>query len=85
MLLAIGANEERGHVHDLLPDADVALADEHAGVVHRLGEAKLEHESLEAALEESLGVEREDVIELVLGLILFREKTRKEEEVGEIV
>lgn len=74
VLLAIGAHEEGGHVHDLLSDADVALADEHAGVVHRLGEAELEHEGLEAALEERLSVEREDVIELVLGLVLRRER-----------
>jgi hypothetical protein len=40
-------------------------------VVHRLGEAELEHQRLQAALEELLGVEREDVIELVLGFILW--------------
>jgi hypothetical protein len=39
--------------------------------VHRLGEAELEHQGLQTALEESLGVEREDVIELVLGFILW--------------
>ena len=44
----------------------------HARVVHRLGEAELEHQRLQAALEERLGVEREDVIELVLGFILWR-------------
>lgn len=83
MLLAIGANEERRHVHDLLADTDVALADEHAGVVHRLGEAELEHESLETALEKRLSVEREDVIELVLGLVLRAEGGEKERERGE--
>jgi hypothetical protein len=41
-------------------------------VVHRLGEAELEHERLEAALEERVRVEREHVIELVLGLVLLR-------------
>ena len=71
VLLRVGAHEERRHVHDLLADADVALADEHARVVHRLGEAELEHQRLQAALEERLGVEREDVIELVLGFILW--------------
>jgi len=71
VLLRVGAHEERGHVHDLLADANVALANEHARVVHRLGEAELEHQGLQTALEESLGVEREDVIELVLGFILW--------------
>ena len=52
VLLAIRADEERRHVHDLLADANVPLANEHARVVHRLGEAKLEHEGLETALEE---------------------------------
>lgn len=72
MLLAVGAHEEGGNVHDLLADANVALLDQHARVVNRLGEAELEHDRLETALEESLGVEREHVIELVLGLVLLR-------------
>ena len=49
----------------------------HARVVHRLGEAELEHERLEAALEERVRVEREHVIELVLGLVLLREKAMR--------
>ena len=49
----------------------LALADEHARVVPP-GEAELEHQRLQAALEERLGVEREDVIELVLGFILWK-------------
>jgi hypothetical protein len=44
----------------------VALADEHARVVDRLGEALLEHERLQAALEEVLGRQRQHIIELVL-------------------
>jgi len=72
VLLAVGAHEEGGNVHDLLADANVALLDQHARVVNRLGEAELEHDRLETALEESLGVEREHVIELVLGLVLLR-------------
>jgi len=39
VLLAVRADEEGGHVDDLLADADVALADQHARVVHRLGQA----------------------------------------------
>ena len=72
VLLALGTDEERRHIHDLLADADVALANEHASVVHRLGEAKLEHKSLQAALKEGLSVERKNVIELVLGLVLLQ-------------
>jgi hypothetical protein len=47
----------------------VALADEHARVVDALGEALLEHERLQAALQEVLRREREHVIELVLRLV----------------
>lgn len=42
---------------------DVALADEDASVVDRLGEAALEDLGLEAALEEVLDLEGEDVVE----------------------
>ena len=73
MLLGVDANVEGGDVHELLADANVALLDQHARVVNRLGEAELEHDRLETALEESLGVEREHVIELVLGLVLLSE------------
>jgi hypothetical protein len=38
--------------------------------VNRLGEAKLEHERLEATLQELFGVERKNVIETLLGFIL---------------
>jgi len=48
---------------------DVSLPDEHAGVVDRSGEAELEDRGLEATLEEVLGGEREDVVELGLGLL----------------
>ena len=44
--------------------------DQHARVVHRLGEAELEHEGLQA-LKERVRGEREHVIELVLGLVLL--------------
>ena len=75
MLLRIGAHQEARHVHDLLADADVALADEHARVVDRLGEAELEHESLQAALQELFRAEGKHVIELVLGFILCVESS----------
>ena len=69
VLLGVEADDERGDVDDLLPDADVALADEDAGVVDGLGEAELPHEGLEAALEEVLDLEGKDVIELHAGLV----------------
>jgi len=69
VLLAIRADQERRHVHDLLANTDVALADEHTRMVDRLGEAELEHESLQAALQELFRAEGKHVIELVLGFI----------------
>ena len=63
VLLRVEANDERGHVDDLLADADVALADQDAGVVDRLGEARLEDLGLEAALEEVLDLQGKHVIE----------------------
>jgi len=41
----------------------VALADENASVVNRLGKTRLEDLGLEAALHEVLGLEGEDVVE----------------------
>lgn len=66
MLLRVRADEEGGDVHKLAADADVALADEDAGVVDRLGKALLQDAGLEAALEELLGGELEHVIQLLL-------------------
>lgn len=43
VLLRVDAHHEGGHVHDLLADADVALANENARVVDGLGEAELHH------------------------------------------
>lgn len=45
------------------------LADEDASVMDRLGETLLKYKRLQAALEEIVGLEREDVIELVLGVV----------------
>jgi hypothetical protein len=68
VLLGVEADDEGGDVDDLLADADVALADEDAGV-DGLGEAELVDEGLEAALEEVLDLEGQDVIELHAGLV----------------
>lgn len=54
VFLAVDAHHERRDVDELLPDADVALLDEHARVVDGLGEAQLHHLGLQAALEEIL-------------------------------
>ena len=69
VLLAGGADVEAGDVDELVADADVALADEDAGVVDGLGEALLVDLGLEAALEELLGGEQQDAVqvELVVG------------------
>ena len=69
VLLRVETDDERGDVDDLLADADVALADQDTGVVDRLGKAELVDESLEAALQEILSLEGQDVIELHAGLV----------------
>jgi hypothetical protein len=48
---------------------DVAVLDEHAGVVDRLGEAHLEDLGLEAALQEVLDLEAEHEVKLHLVLV----------------
>merc|ERR1719265_1849802 len=68
VLLRIDAHEERWDIADLLPDTDVALADERPGVVDGLGETKLEDLRLEAALHNLRGGEPKHVIELALVL-----------------
>jgi hypothetical protein len=48
---------------------DVALADEHTGVVDGLGKTELVHAGLETALQEVLNLEGQDVIEPHAGLV----------------
>jgi len=48
---------------------NVALADEHTGVVDGLGEAELVDAGLQTTLQEILGLEGEHVIELHAGLV----------------
>jgi len=69
VLLGVETDDERGDVHDLLADTDVALADENTSVVDRLGETKLVDASLQTALQEILDLEGQDVIELHAGLV----------------
>ena len=56
---------------------DVALPDEDARVVDRLGQAQLVDQGLQAALKEALNAERQHVIQLVLGLVLVRRKAKE--------
>ena len=51
MLLGVDAHEEGGHVDRLLADADVALLDQHARVVNRLGQVRPEHLGLQPPLQ----------------------------------
>ena len=69
VLLRIETDDERGNVDNLLADADVTLADQDTGVVDRLGETELVDAGLEAALQEILSLEGQDVIELHAGLV----------------
>merc|ERR1739842_18669 len=64
VLLRVQADDERGNVHNLLPDPDVPLFDEHSGVMDGLGESELEHLGLKPSLQEVLNLETEHEIEL---------------------
>ena len=69
MLLAVDTDVERGNVNNLLSDADVSLLDEHASVMDGLGQSHFENNSLEPSVEESLGGQGKNVIELLLGFV----------------
>lgn len=69
VLLGIEADDEGRHIDHLLADADVALTDQDTGVVDGLGETELVDAGLQAALEEILDLEGQDVIELHAGLV----------------
>lgn len=66
MLLRISSDNEGRNVHYLLADADVALANQHTGVVDGLGEPLLEDLGLQAAFQESLSSKLQDIIQRVL-------------------
>merc|ERR1712189_103359 len=66
VLLGVESDHVCWDVDNLFADADVALLDQHTGVMDRLGESKLEDLGLEATLQEVLDLETEDVIELHL-------------------
>jgi hypothetical protein len=69
VLLGVETDDERRNVDNLLADTDVALADEDTGVVDGLGKTELVDASLEAALQEILDLQGQDVIELHAGLV----------------
>ena len=75
-----GLHEEGRHVHESLAHADVTLTDQHTGVVDRLRELHLVDDGLESSLEEVLGLERENVIELQLVLGENAEEVQATEE-----
>lgn len=69
LLLGVGAHHEGRDVDHLLADADVALVDQHTGVVDGLGEVVLEDDGLESSVEHVSLLEGQHVIELVLGAL----------------
>lgn len=69
MLLGIQADDEGWDVHHLLSDPDVALADQHTGVVDGLGQAQLEDLGLQTPLQEILNLQTQDIIQLHLALV----------------
>jgi len=69
VLLGVQADNERGHVHNLLPDPDVSLLDEDSSVMDGLGESELEDLGLETPLQEIFDLETEDEIELHAALV----------------
>merc|ERR1739842_145878 len=64
VLLRVQADDERGNIHNLLPDPNVPLLDEHSGVMDGLGESELEHLGLKPSLQEVLNLESEHEIQL---------------------
>lgn len=69
VLLGVETDDEGRDVDNLLADADMALADEDAGVVNGLGETELVDARLQAALQEILNLEGQHVIELHTRLV----------------
>lgn len=66
VLLRVQSHHEGWDVDELLSDPDVTVTDHDTGVVHRLGEAELEHLCLETSLKEVFGLQVKDEIKLHL-------------------
>lgn len=69
MLLGIDTDHKGRDVDELFADTDVALLNEDARVMNRLGKAELENLRLQATLEEILNLQGQDIIERLLRLI----------------
>jgi len=69
VLLTVQAHHEPRHVDQSLADANVALTNQHASVVLRLGQTTGEHDGLQTAVEESLSTDLQHVVELLLALV----------------
>ena len=64
MLLGVLSYHERWDVDKLLSHTDVSVTDHHTGMVHGLGEAKLEDLGLESTLEEIFWLKIKDIVQL---------------------
>merc|ERR1719347_285002 len=69
VLLRVQPHYEGGHVHHLLPNSNVALLDQHAGVVDGLRKPRLENLGLKPALQEVLDLETQHIVKLHLSLV----------------
>lgn len=69
MLLGVETDNEGGDIDDLLANTDVALANQDTGVVDGLGKTELVDTGLQAALQEILNLQGQDVIELHARLV----------------
>merc|ERR1712189_88403 len=66
VLLGVKTDNVGWNVDDLFADANVALLDQHTGVMDGLGQAEFEDLGLETTLQEVLNLETKNVIELHL-------------------
>ena len=69
VLLRADSHQVAGDVDELLSNRDVSLSDEHAGVMHRVGELSLGNDGLEASLHHLGEGKTQHVIELSLILL----------------
>lgn len=69
MLLRVETDNEGGNIDNLLANTDVALANQDTGVVDGLGKTELVDTRLQAALQEILNLQGQDVIELHARLV----------------
>jgi len=80
VLLRAHSHEVAGDVHELLADGDVALSDQHAGVVHGVGQLSLRDQGLKSALHHLGEGQTQHVIELSLILLQETESNHSSDE-----